>query len=159
MTPLILVVDDQEDEREAMAELLARRAYTVESARNGREALDRLCQGGLARPDLVVLDLNMPVMDGWELLWHVAQDRWLRPIPVVVLSASPVVHDVVVVPPNVTFLAKPARPAAVVGAIVTMLARSRRARAQTVDDTGTDDDTEAGGPVGLTHGPVPATAS
>src|SRR4051812_12376876 len=59
--------------------------YEVTSAGNGREALDRL--GGGPRPDLILLDLMMPVMTGWEFLDQRKQDPRLAAIPVVILSA------------------------------------------------------------------------
>jgi CheY-like chemotaxis protein len=121
MKPMILVVDDQEDERDAMAGLLAQNEFRVEGVANGQEALDRLWQEGSPLPVLMVMDLNMPVMDGWELLSHLAHDRSLRQIPVIVMSASPVVHEVVVVPANVTFLAKPLRADAVLHAIADLM--------------------------------------
>jgi CheY-like chemotaxis protein len=121
MNPMILVVDDQDDERDAMTGLLAQHQFQVEAVANGQEALDRLWQEGSPLPVLMVMDLNMPVMDGWELLGHLAHDRSLRQIPVIVMSASPVVHEVVVVPANVTFLAKPLRAAAVLHAISDLL--------------------------------------
>jgi len=59
----VLVVDDDQDILDALSEILEVEGYTVQRARNGREALQRLEQG---LPDLVLLDLMMPVMDGWE---------------------------------------------------------------------------------------------
>jgi chemosensory pili system protein ChpA (sensor histidine kinase/response regulator) len=121
MKPMILVVDDQDDERDAMTGLLAQSQFEVEAVTNGQEALDRLWQEGSPLPVLMVMDLNMPVMDGWELLSHLAHDRSLREIPVIVTSASPVVHEAVVVPANVTFLAKPLRAGAVLHAIADLM--------------------------------------
>jgi len=120
MEQTILVVDDQEDERDAMANLLHRQHYLVEVAADGQEAIDRL-HNGASLPDLVLLDLNMPVMDGWEFLFHVTQDGSLRHLPVVVISGSPVVPDEIVVPLHVTFVAKPLRPHLIVKLIAEML--------------------------------------
>ena len=64
MKHTILVIEDQADERDAMADLLRRHHYLVEVAANGQTAIDRLGPGA-ALPDLLLLDLNMPVMDGW----------------------------------------------------------------------------------------------
>jgi CheY-like chemotaxis protein len=132
MKQIILVVDDQEDERDAMARLLQRHHYVVESAADGREALDRL-QDGAPLPDLVLLDLNMPVMDGWEFLFHVAQNRSLRHVPLVVISGSPAVRHVIAVPPNVAFVAKPVRPLVIMKIIAEML-QDAAARAPTASD-------------------------
>lgn len=142
MKPRILVVDDQEDERDAMAHLLGGQQFDVESVANGREALDRLWREGSPLPGLLVLDLNMPVMDGWELLGHMAHDRSLRQIPVIVTSASPVVHEETVVPTNVTFLAKPLRTNAVFAAISDLLAVAERSAAPVLYEDSDDIDTE-----------------
>ena len=61
----ILVVDDDEEMRKAIEETLHRKGYATVSARNGKEALERIDEGGL---QLVVTDVRMPVMDGMTLL-------------------------------------------------------------------------------------------
>ena len=78
----VLVVDDDPDILEALSEILEAEGYDVQRARNGREALQRLEQG---LPDLVLLDLMMPVMDGWEFARSL--DPGARP-PIIVLSAD-----------------------------------------------------------------------
>ena len=133
MKHTILVVDDQEDERDAMAHLLRRHDHVVELAPDGQVAIDRLRHPGLL-PALVLLDLNMPVMDGWEFLFHVAQDLALRHMPVIVSSGSSVVQDARVVPPNVTFLAKPVQPHVIMKLIAEMLQGSALARTSLVID-------------------------
>lgn len=65
---MILVVDDDEGQRMVVAELLSASGYAVVTACDGQEAVE-LLQDGL-HPDLVVLDLTMPRMDGWEFLRH-----------------------------------------------------------------------------------------
>ena len=62
--PRILVVEDDEDAREAMVALLQMKGYRAVPAGNGKEALDYLHQAPV--PDLIILDLWMPVMDGWQ---------------------------------------------------------------------------------------------
>jgi len=81
----ILIVEDDEDLREMMAQLLALEGFKAETAANGREALAYLAQGD--RPDVILLDLMMPVMDGWEFRRHQVTDPALAAVPVVVLSA------------------------------------------------------------------------
>jgi CheY-like chemotaxis protein len=77
----VLVVDDEEDVRVLLCRCLAARGYAVESAKNGREALQKVEAN---RPDLVLLDLKMPIVDGWEVL---RQFRDLpNPPPVLVVS-------------------------------------------------------------------------
>jgi CheY-like chemotaxis protein len=83
----VLIVDDDLDAREALAELLESRGYSVTSAGNGREALNYLRTASL--PGIIILDLMMPMMDGWEFLEHQSRDFALLQIPVIVLTATP----------------------------------------------------------------------
>ena len=72
-----------------LREILEAAGYTVESAANGRvaiELLDRLAPD--AAPGLLILDLNMPVMDGWALLAHVRARPHLATIPIAVQSGD-----------------------------------------------------------------------
>jgi CheY-like chemotaxis protein len=80
----ILVVDDDRDVRETVAAVLDGEGYRVRCAENGAQALAML-HG--TKPSAIILDLMMPVMNGWELLQIVRDDRDLRGIPIVVLSA------------------------------------------------------------------------
>lgn len=82
----VLIVDDDDDIREAVRDLLEGEHIPVATASNGREALDYLLNE--ERPCLVLLDLMMPVMNGWELLWAMKEHRPLNNIPVVVVSAA-----------------------------------------------------------------------
>jgi CheY-like chemotaxis protein len=82
----ILIVEDDAITREAMSMVLEGEGYAVTGAAHGREALDRLRQGPL--PDLILLDLMMPVMDGWEFRAAQRQDPALAGIPVMVVSAA-----------------------------------------------------------------------
>jgi CheY-like chemotaxis protein len=82
---LILVVDDHYEIRVALAELLEDEGYQVITA-HGQEAL-ALLRRGTVRPALIVLDLMMPVMDGWTFREIQASDPALQTIPVVVISA------------------------------------------------------------------------
>jgi len=81
----ILVVDDDDSIRQLIRATLRRRGYAVAEARNGREALESMRAGW---SDLVVLDLMMPEVSGWEVLAERAADDALRRIPVIVASAS-----------------------------------------------------------------------
>src|SRR6185503_17726548 len=85
MESQILVVEDETDAREMLAFFLTGNGYRVASAGNGREALD-LLHGGL-RPSVILLDMMMPVMDGWEFRSRQLEDPKLRSIPVIVTSA------------------------------------------------------------------------
>jgi CheY-like chemotaxis protein len=86
--PLILVVEDDHDIRESIAEVLIEGGYDVATASDGAAALDLLHQAGRPRPALVLLDLMMPVMCGWELRQKLLEDTELAAIPVVVLSGD-----------------------------------------------------------------------
>jgi CheY-like chemotaxis protein len=80
----VLVVDDDRDIRDTLAVALETEGYAVQCAENGAQAL-ALLHG--PKPGVIVLDLSMPIMSGWELLDAVHDDRDLCAIPVVVLSA------------------------------------------------------------------------
>jgi CheY-like chemotaxis protein len=88
--PRILIVDDLEDHRELLSQVLVDFGYAVTSAGDGQAALDSIEDG--IRPDLVLLDLWMPVMDGAELLSRLRahEDREVARIPVVLMTADPV---------------------------------------------------------------------
>jgi CheY-like chemotaxis protein len=80
----ILVVDDDIDIREIVSEVLTDVGYSVATARNGFEALELLKK---LRPSLILLDLNMPLMDGIEFRHRQKEDPVLLRIPTVVMSA------------------------------------------------------------------------
>ncbi len=81
---VILVVDDNEGNREMLARRLTRRGYRVELAAGGRQALETLA---MTPADLVLLDVMMPEMDGYEVLRRLKADPALRGIPVLMISA------------------------------------------------------------------------
>jgi CheY-like chemotaxis protein len=81
--PLILVVDDYEDAREMYAEYLRFCGFRVAEARNGNEALD---QAFTLKPDLILMDLSLPGMDGWEATRQLKSDERTSRIPVVALT-------------------------------------------------------------------------
>ncbi|MBI1875966.1 MAG: response regulator [Acidobacteria bacterium] len=80
----VLVVDDDPDIRRLICEGLTAAGYQVVAARHGREALDHLRASAL--PDLIVLDLVMPVMDGWEFRRQQVAEPSLATIPVLILT-------------------------------------------------------------------------
>lgn len=81
----ILIVEDDRDIRGCLEMVLRSAGYIVESAGNGRQALDLL---GNHIPSLILLDLMMPVMDGWQFRAAQVQDLKLATIPVVVMTAG-----------------------------------------------------------------------
>lgn len=84
--PTVFVVEDDVDTREMLCRFLELEGYRVESAANGRQALDRLNDGTAAC--VIVLDLMMPVMDGWQFRREQVRDEKLSRIPVIVVSAA-----------------------------------------------------------------------
>jgi CheY-like chemotaxis protein len=97
----VLIVDDDPDLLDVTSFVIENEGIAVETARNGSEALALLRAGRL--PRLVLLDLMMPVMNGWEFLDEIAKDPLLKVIPVVVLTAV----ERAQVPGAVTVLCKP----------------------------------------------------
>ncbi|MBI3184863.1 MAG: response regulator [Myxococcales bacterium] len=83
--PVVLVVDDDQDILEALAEILEAEGFEIRRARNGQEALERLFA---PCPQLILLDLMMPVMDGWEFALRLRQRFDDSAIPIIVLSAD-----------------------------------------------------------------------
>ncbi|MBU8896774.1 response regulator [Corallococcus sp. H22C18031201] len=81
----LLIVDDEVAIVEALQDILSVEGYDVATAFNGAEGLERLAQ---VKPDLVLLDLMMPVMDGREMLRRMREDATTRDLPVVVMSAG-----------------------------------------------------------------------
>jgi two-component system, chemotaxis family, chemotaxis protein CheY len=86
MTKSVLVVDDNDDVLSSIAEFLKEEGFEVHTAYNGREALDFL--RAHSAPDIVLLDLMMPIMNGWEFREEQLRDAQLSRIPVVVMTAS-----------------------------------------------------------------------
>jgi two-component system, chemotaxis family, chemotaxis protein CheY len=81
----VLVVDDDADIRELLATVLEGHGYDVRTATNGQDALEKLRS---KVPRVLVLDLVMPVMDGWQLRRAMLEDQDLARIPVVVITGA-----------------------------------------------------------------------
>ena len=84
MGPLILVVDDTKDTRELFVEYLRMAGFQAEQADSGTDALDK---AAALRPAAIVMDLEMPDMDGWEATRQLKANERTKAIPVVALSA------------------------------------------------------------------------
>ena len=82
-SPLILVVDDYQDAREMYAEYLQFSGFRVAEAKNGNEAVE---QAFALKPDLILMDLSLPGMDGWEATRRLKADDRTRHIPIVALT-------------------------------------------------------------------------
>ena len=81
-----MVVEDDEPIRDTLREIIEMEGYRVVTAANGRDALTYLRAGEL--PSLMLLDLMMPVMNGWELYGLMQEEATLAAIPVVILTAA-----------------------------------------------------------------------
>jgi CheY-like chemotaxis protein len=82
----VLVVDDDTNLREGLCDILVEEGYMVDGAKDGADALEHLHD--FALPDVVLLDLWMPGMDGYEFLKRRQQDELLKDVPVIVISAT-----------------------------------------------------------------------
>jgi CheY-like chemotaxis protein len=83
---LVMIVEDDVDVRESIAEVLEDNEYQSLGAANGKEAIEQL-RAGLQKPCVILLDIMMPVMDGWQFRALQREDPELGSIPVVVLTA------------------------------------------------------------------------
>jgi CheY-like chemotaxis protein len=83
----ILIVEDDFDIREALTQILEEEGYPVRGAANGKEALEVAASG--PTPSLILLDLMMPVMNGWQFRAEQLQNPRLASVPVLVISADP----------------------------------------------------------------------
>ena len=84
--PTVFIVEDDVDTREMIGRFLELEGFAIETAANGRQALDRLGAG--ARACVILLDLMMPVMDGWEFRRQQSSHAAFANIPVIVFSAA-----------------------------------------------------------------------
>jgi CheY-like chemotaxis protein len=86
----IMVVEDNDASRDALARRLARRGYQIVLAVDGHEAVSL---GRSARPDLILMDLGLPGIDGWEATRQLKSDAATAQIPIIVLSAHAMTND------------------------------------------------------------------
>jgi CheY-like chemotaxis protein len=84
--PTILIIDDDMGSRKALAEVLTDEGYSVATASDGADGLTYLREGH--RPKVVLLDLMMPGVDGWDFRAEQKRDEDLRSIPVIAISAA-----------------------------------------------------------------------
>jgi two-component system sensor histidine kinase EvgS len=86
----VLVVDDEESQRTALAGMIALWGYTVETAADGQEALELTEQ---LKPDVISMDIRMPRMDGWAALEQIRKTRGSELLPIIAVSASNMAKD------------------------------------------------------------------
>jgi CheY-like chemotaxis protein len=91
-TKRIMIVEDSLDIQNLLASILESEGYGVDRAMNGYEALEKL-RSSVNPPSLVLLDLMMPIMDGYELQTHLQNDPKLSQIPIAVMTAEGDVHS------------------------------------------------------------------
>jgi len=88
--PRILLVEDNELNRDMLSRRLKRRGYDVDMAADGKEGLQ---MADATTPDLILLDLSLPEMDGWEVLRRLKHNPKMNHIPVMALTAHALVTD------------------------------------------------------------------
>jgi CheY-like chemotaxis protein len=118
----VLIVEDDPDIRLLFSTALSVRGYEIDTASNGQEALAALASGPL--PTAIVVDLHMPVMDGWKLLSALQANPSLSTLPVVVLTAADEPDREA--PRPDTILIKPVSTQTLIDAIETAIARGGR---------------------------------
>ncbi|HEX4039164.1 MAG TPA: response regulator [Acidobacteriaceae bacterium] len=108
-TPLILIADDRPSSRELLRLVLERAGYEVIEAEDGQDALDRARSGN---PDLILLDLQMPGMDGYQVLAALRGEDRFQNLPILALTASAMRGDRerILAAGFTDYLAKPAGP-------------------------------------------------
>jgi two-component system cell cycle response regulator DivK len=84
MTKRILVVEDQEDNRQILRDLLANAGYEMIEAEDGQQALT---QAAAHKPDLILMDIQLPLLDGYEATRRIKADPALKAIPIIVVTS------------------------------------------------------------------------
>jgi len=120
--PTILVVEDNEASRDALSRRLARRGYRILLATDGQEAVT---VARSAKPDLILMDLGLPIIDGWEATRQLKADASTQHIPIIVLSAHAMTSDreLALAAGGDDFDTKPVRFEQLLAKIETLLAR------------------------------------
>jgi CheY-like chemotaxis protein len=109
VAPVVLLVEDHETSADGYAQLLAGAGYGVARAKNGYEALAEVSRQA---PSLVLLDLKLPKLDGWELLQRLKADASMATVPVIVVTGDslPTHHEMARSRGAVAVLSKPIVP-------------------------------------------------
>ncbi len=125
--PLVLVIDDSEDAREVYATVLRLDGFAVEEAIDGRQGLEKALR---SLPDVIITDLEMPVMDGWETIRRLKADQRTRTIPIIACSGATVPRPTkpAFEPTYEAHLVKPCVPDALLSEIRGFVRREARAQ-------------------------------
>jgi DNA-binding response OmpR family regulator len=91
MEKTILIIEDETDIREAMAEAVEQAGFAVLTAENGQVGFDKAVA---EKPDLILLDIVMPIMDGHEVLQKLRQDPWGKDVKVIMLTSMDDVQNI-----------------------------------------------------------------
>ena len=86
----ILIVDDRQENLEIISNVLAPLKFAIVTAENGQQGLEVAKE---ERPDLIISDIKMPVMDGWEMIEQLRRESQIQDVPVIVISASAMISD------------------------------------------------------------------
>ena len=127
---LILYIEDEPEMIDLIRLILNRRGFEVKGANGGKEGLESIRQ---EKPDLVLLDLMMPDMDGWEVYQQMKADETTRDIPVIVVTAKAQSIDKVLglhIAKVDDYIAKPFSPQELLNSVDSVLARKKLARAE-----------------------------
>ena len=121
-SPLVLIVDDHREGRDMCATLLIQAGFRVATAING---LDGLVRAMSVHPDVIIMDLAMPDLDGWDCTRQLSLNPSTRDIPVVVLTAhaTPEARSLALAAGCRTFMAKPFLPAILIAEITRLTGR------------------------------------
>ena len=122
--PTVLIVDDSEDIRTTIRDVLEDQGFTVACAANGREALEMLISGQ-SKPALILLDLTMPEMDGWTFRQEQQKVPRLAQIPVVLFSGH---HDAARAAQSLNAVALMTKPLRLEGLVTLVQQLSRRSK-------------------------------
>jgi two-component system cell cycle response regulator DivK len=90
MSKRILVVEDQEDNRQILRDLLGSAGYELTEAENGEDAIAAVAKG---RPDLILMDIQLPVMDGYEATRRIRTNPDLKSVPIIAVTSYALTGD------------------------------------------------------------------
>lgn len=121
----ILIVDDFKDNRDLYAHYLSRQGFRVSVASDGQEALDSARD---LQPDLIVMDLSLPVLSGWEAVRRLKAGEATKHIPIVILTAYDLGSNAAAAAGCDGFLVKPCLPDKMVSEITRILKKPRKQR-------------------------------